>query len=105
MNNNKNYLSLGNIISTIKSVSNNKNAMQIEIFCSIFDENNINVTTVNNYCIGIRAIGIEYKNKFNDKYNQDKKLFLNNVLSIINILENKIFPLNDDALKIINKND
>ena len=105
MNNNKNYLSLGNIISTIKSVSNNKNAMQIEIFCSIFDENNINVTTVNNYCIGIRAIGIEYKNKFNDKYNQDKKLFLNNVLSIINILENKIFVLNNDSLKIINKNE
>ena len=68
MNNNKNYLSLGNVISTIKSVSNNKNAMQIEIFCSIFDENNINVTTVNNIG-GERRIP-----KFN-KHKKLKKLF------------------------------
>ena len=64
MNNNDKYLSFGNIVRIIKKVSNNKNAMQFEIFASIFDINNVNNTTINNYCIGIRAIGLEYKKMF-----------------------------------------
>ena len=102
MNNNKNYLSLGNIISSIKNISNNKNAMQVEIFCCIFDDNNVNATTVNNYCIGIRAIGVLYKEKFNEKYNTNKKLFIENILSIVNILEDKVYPNDKTALKVIN---
>jgi hypothetical protein len=70
--NDGNYLSLGNIINVIKKVSNNKNAMQMEIFCSIFGVNNVGVTTVNNYCIGIRAIGIEYKEIFKNKYDKNE---------------------------------
>ncbi|UKI57145.1 MAG: hypothetical protein L6V81_07110 [Clostridium sp.] len=66
MNNNDNYLSLGNIINTIKKVSSNKNAMQIEVFSCIFGINNVSVTTVNNYCIGYRPIGIEYKKIYKD---------------------------------------
>ena len=69
--NNGNILSLGNIINSIKKISNNNNAMQTEIFCSIFGVNEINTTTVNNYCIGIRAIGIEYKKIFEEKYNDN----------------------------------
>ena len=60
--NNGNILSLGNIINSIKKISNNNNAMQTEIFCSIFGVNEINTTTVNNYCIGIRAIGNKLNN-------------------------------------------
>jgi hypothetical protein len=42
--NNGNILSLGNIINSIKKISNNNNAMQTEIFCSIFGVNEINTT-------------------------------------------------------------
>ena len=105
MNNNDNYLSLGNIIRVIKKVSNNRNGMQLEIFSSIFDINNINTTTVNNYCIGIRAIGLEYKKMFSDKYNEDKRLFLTNVLSIISILDDRVYFVDDNSFNIINNHE
>ena len=98
--NNGNILSLGNIINSIKKISNNNNAMQTEIFCSIFGVNEINTTTVNNYCIGIRAIGIEYKKIFEEKYNDNS--IITNILSLVNILENKVYS-EENALDIINK--
>ena len=98
--NNGNILSLGNIINSIKKISNNNNAMQTEIFCSIFGVNEINTTTVNNYCIGIRAIGIEYKKIFEEKYNDNS--IIKNILSLVNILENKVYS-EENALDIINK--
>ena len=104
MNDNRNYLSLGNVINIIKKLSDN-NVSQTEIFCSIFDINDINNTTVNNYCIGIRAIGIEYRNKFSNIYNKDKLLFIKNVLSIISILDDKIYVYGNDNLDVINCND
>ena len=100
--NNVNILSLGNIINSIKKISNNNNAMQTEIFCSIFGVNEINTTTVNNYCIGIRAIGIEYKKIFEEKYNDNS--IIKNILSLVNILENKVYS-EDNALDTINKSD
>ena len=67
MNENKDYLSLGNIVTCIKNVAIDKDcAMQSEIFCALFDINEINNTTVNNYCIGYRAIGTEYKKIYFD---------------------------------------
>lgn len=98
--NNNNCISLGNIISVIKKVSNNNSAMQVEIFCSIFGINNINATTVNNYCIGIRAIGVEYKNMFECIYNTNE--YINNILSIVSILDNKVYSNKDEYLNIIN---
>ena len=100
--NNGNILSLGNIINSIKKISNNSNAMQTEIFCSIFGVNEINTTTVNNYCIGIRAIGIEYKKIFEEKYNDNS--IIKNILSLVNILENKVYS-EDNVLDTINKSD
>lgn len=97
-----NILSLGNIIKTITKVANNKNATQNEIFCTLFDVNDINTTTINNYCIGIRAIGIEYKKIFEDKYN--KKELLKTILSIISILDDKIYIQDKNSLELINKN-
>ncbi len=102
MNNNK-CLSLGNVINIIKKVSNNNNAMQMEIFCSIFGVNNINNTTINNYCIGIRAIGVEYKNVFENNYNSDN--LVQNILSLVSILDNKIYIYNENAINIINNNE
>ena len=98
--NDGNYLSLGNIINIIKKVSNNNNAMQVEIFCSIFGVNNVNLTTINNYCIGIRAIGIEYKEIFRKNYEEDNLLV--NITNLINILDNKIYEV---SLDNINNND
>ena len=91
--NDGNYLSLGNVINVIKKVSNNKNAMQTEIFCSIFGVNNVGTTTINNYCIGIRAIGLEYRELFKKKY--EKNELEDNIRSVVSILENKIY---DDDL-------
>lgn len=108
MNDNSKYLSLGNLFNIIKKYSNNKmTAMQSEIFCSLFNVNNINNTTVNNYCIGYRAIGIEYKkiyidlkNKFKDDYN----IFISIVLSIISILDEHIYIIDKQSLDVINSN-
>ena len=100
MNNNNKYLSLGNIIKVIKELSNNKNVSQVDIFSSIFDINDINNTTVNNYCIGIRAIGIEFKNRFKKKYEDDSLLM--NTLSIVSILDDKVYPLSSESIEIIN---
>ena len=91
--NDGNYLSLGNVINVIKKVSNNKNAMQTEIFCSIFGVNNVGTTTINNYCIGIRAIGLEYRELFKKKY--EKNELEDNIRSVVSILENKIYDDDD----------
>lgn len=98
MNDNDRYLSLGNLIRCIKEISNSDSALQSEIFCALFNTNNVNSTTINNYCIGIRAVGVEYKKIYMDllnEYHKDKFIFNDIVISIINILDNKIYNKND----------
>ena len=74
MNDNKNYVSLGNLFNIIKKYSKvSASAMQSEIFCSLFNLNDINKTTVNNYLIGYRAIGLEYKKIYLDLKNKYEK--------------------------------
>lgn len=107
MNDNDNYLSLGNVINTIKKVSNNKNAMQTELFYTIFNVNNVNATTINNYCIGYRAIGLEYKRIFVDlkrKFEQDKQVYENIILGILSIMDDVIYIKDDNSLELINTN-
>lgn len=107
MNDNDNYLSLGNVINTIKKVSNNKNAMQTELFCTIFNVNNVNATTINNYCIGYRAIGLEYKRIFIDlkrKFEQDKEIYINIILGILSIMDDVIYVKDVSSLELINTN-
>lgn len=107
MNDNDNYLSLGNVINTIKKVSNNKNAMQTELFCTIFNVNNVNATTINNYCIGYRAIGLEYKRIFIDlkrKFEQDKEIYINIILGILSIMDDVIHVKDGSSLELINTN-
>lgn len=112
MNGNYTYLSLGNIIDIIKKVSNNILASQTEIFCTIFNSNDINATTISNYCIGIRAIGLEYRNYFDvlyNKYKNDNLVFIDTVSSILNLLNNNTNKYNieminsDDKLNLVVK--
>ena len=76
MNDNNNHLSIGNFCRIIKENSLNKSfAGQSEIFSTVFNIDNINDSTINNYCIGCRSIGSDYKEifyNFKDKYNKNK---------------------------------
>ena len=92
-----NILSLGNIINTIKSIADNKNASQSEIFSCLFNTNNINNTTINNYCIGYRSIPLEYKQMYKNMYS-NKDMFLDIFTSIINILDNIIYSKDIDVI-------
>ena len=105
--NEKNILSLGNICNCIKEVSCGKSAMQKEIFCVLFNTNDINNSTVNNYIIGIRAIGVLYKKVYIDlynKYKEDKNIFCDIVINIISLLDEKIYNINENRLDFINNN-
>ncbi len=97
-----NILSLGNIINTIKSIADNKNASQSEIFSCLFNTNNINNTTINNYCIGYRSIPLEYKQMYKNMY-FNKDMFLDIFTSIINILDNRIYSKDIDVINSNNK--
>lgn len=105
--NEKNILSLGNICNCIKEVSCGKSAMQKEIFCVLFNTNDINNSTVNNYIIGIRAIGVLYKKVYIDlynKYKEDKNIFCDTVINIISLLDEKIYNINENKIDFINNN-
>ena len=89
LNNNEEHLSLGNLFRIIKDLSKNRiSALQSELFCGLFGVEDINDTTVNNYCVGIRSIGSEYKQIFLTKekrYTNNKKEFVENIMSLLNI--------------------
>lgn len=106
MNDNKNYLSLGNLFNIIKKYSKvSASAIQSELFCVIFNLNDISKTTVNNYLIGYRPISLEYKKIYldlKDKYSVNKDIFINIIIKILNILDECIYKL--DEIKNINKN-
>lgn len=110
LNNNDNYLSFGNLCKYIKNNSDNKAfASQTEIFCIIFNVDDISDSTVNNYCIGYRSIGSIYKNKYH-KYqkeiNKNKFILIDTILNIVSILDGKIYTNenNNKTLDFINNN-
>ena len=106
MNNNKDYLSLGNLVNIIKNNSKVKeSSIQTQVFCSIFNICNINNTTVNNYLIGYRAIGLEYKKIYIDlkeEYKVNKLVFLEIICNIMTILEEKIYRKDSINIETIN---
>ncbi len=108
MNENDNYLSLGNIFNLIKSIAKSKNAaLQLELFSLVFNVNDANKTTVNNYCTGYRAISIIYKQKFMELKNEmvnNYYVFINLLLGILSILDDHIYSFNDNSLELINNN-
>ena len=79
MNNNDEHLSLGNLFRIIKDSSRSKvSALQSELFCTLFEVECINDTTVNNYCVGCRSIGSSYKQVYINKekrYNYELSRF------------------------------
>ena len=87
LKNNDNNLSLGNIIRYIKNKSENKlMATQTEIFCAIFNVEDANDSTVNNYSVGYRAIGNDYKNifiKYKKEIVNNKDILLPNIINIL----------------------
>lgn len=110
LNNNDNHLSLGNLFNIIKKISKNKSgAIQTELFCIIFNIENISETTVNNYCTGLRSINSTYKQiyiNYKKKYENNNEILIpiiNNILSIIDgtiYNYNKIKELNNiESLK------
>lgn len=96
--NENNILSLGNFCNVMKKNSNNNIAIQSEVFYALFNVNNINATTINNYCIGIRGIGIEYKKEFEEKYNNNQ--LTDSIFSLVNLLDNKVNK--GERIEIIN---
>ena len=94
LNNNDNQLSLGNICRIIKNNSVSKIfAGQTDIFCALFNIDTISDSTVNNYCIGYRSIGPDYKNIYQTFEKNGYKDFENVAINIINILEGNIKTL------------
>ena len=115
LNDNYSHLSLGNIIYVIKEESKNKtSAIQSEVFCAIFNLDYVNESTINNYCIGSRSIGDDYKQiyiDFKNKYLKDSTVLTNVICNIITLMDGTIFNLkniNDinknESLKIVCKN-
>ena len=102
-----NHLSWGNFTRITKEYTTNKtSALQVEIFCTIFDIPYIGDTTVNNYCTGIRGINDEYKQKYliyKKKYNNNKNILLDTIINLLTIIEGNIITTND-KLTYINNN-
>lgn len=110
LNNNDNHLSLGNFTRIIKENTINKtSAIQIEVFNALFNTNNINDTTVNNYCIGIRSINNEYKQQYiiyKKKYQKDKYVLLDIIINLLTIITGNIYTnlSKNEKIDIINNN-
>ena len=110
LNNNDNHLSWGNLSRIIKENTVNKtSALQTEIFCTIFNIDNINDTTVNNYCVGYRSINSEYKEifiKYKNKYNRNKNILIDTIINLLSIIDGNIYAFDNinEALIFINDN-
>lgn len=108
LNVNDKHLSLGNLCRIIKGVSKNKStAIQTEIFCTLFNINNINDTMVNNYCVGIRSINNKYKQiymTYQIEYQKDKLTMISVILNLISIMDNRIYCNIPNPIDFINNN-
>lgn len=106
MNDNDNYLSLGNLFRIIKEMSKNRtSALQNQLFCLLFDINDINDTTVNNYCVGCRSIGTDYKQIFlnkEKKYSQNHEIFCDTIIGLINVIDGTIHIVKEQKISFIN---
>lgn len=106
LNDGYSHLSLGNVINVIKEESKNKSsAIQGEIFCAIFSTDYVNNSTVNNYCIGSRGIGDNYKQIYinlRKNFEKDKTIFKEIICNILTIVEGSIYR--EDDIDVINQN-
>lgn len=106
LNVNDNHLSYGNFSRLIKELSKNKSsAMQSELFMVIFNVDDINDTTVNNYCVGVRGINEIYKQKYINyfyQYKKNKDVLVPIIINLLSIVEGHLITFNDKDL--INNN-
>ena len=106
LNDNDEHLSLGNLFRIIKESSKNKtSALQSELFCVMFDLDAVNDTTVNNYCVGCRSIGNDYKQIYinkNKKYQSNKKEFCESIIGLLNIIDGEVHTGISDEIAFIN---
>ena len=95
LNNNDNHLSLGNFTRIIKENTINKtSALQTEVFSTLFNTANINDTTINNYCIGIRSINNDYKQQYiiyKKNYPKDNYILLDIIINLLTIITGNIY--------------
>lgn len=107
MNNNDEHLSIGNFFRLIKEISKNKRAaLQSELFCILFEIEDINSTTVNNYCVGARRISDDYKQIYiikENRFNKNREEFKNIVINLLSIMDGKVY-LNKN-IDFINNNE
>lgn len=99
------HLSLGNLFRVIKEEANNSNIWQSDLFCIIFNTDNIADSTVNNYCTGFRSINNKYKNYIKDlkaKFDNDNLVLLPIVGKILELTQNNQETFNN--LQQINEN-
>lgn len=105
LNNNDNHLSLGNLFNKIKKISKNKSsAIQTELFCIIFNIDNISETTVNNYCTGLRSINSTYKQiyiNYKKKYQTDINTLIPIINNLLSIIDGYIYHI--ENIKELNK--
>lgn len=106
LNNNDNHLSLGNLFNIIKNLSKNKtSAIQEEVFCTLFNIESIEKSTVNNYCTGYRPINSKYKQIYiiyKKKYEKNKTIMLETINNLLSIIDGIIY--NYDIANISNNN-
>lgn len=103
MNNNQRHLSLGNFCRIVKELSLNKAfATQSEIFAGLFGIDDVSDSTVNNYCIGYRAIGSDFKKNYIKRKKYPNREFDDTIISIYNILKGQINSVknHDEIIKI-----
>lgn len=107
LNVNDNYLSLGNLFRVIKEESVNPNSFwQSDLFCVLFDTENIADSTVNNYCTGLRAINSKYKKNYlqlHEKYKLNQKILLPIITKVLEIVNNTVYNSSNINISLINK--
>ena len=99
LNDSFSHLSLGNVINIIKNESKNKDSsIQSEVFCALFNISYINDSTVNNYCIGARSIGNDYRQiyiNFKKKFSNNKNVLLPIIQNVLSLVEGTIYDIDD----------
>lgn len=107
LNNNDNHLSLGNLFNIIKKTSKNKYAaIQTELFCTLFNIDNISDTTVNNYCTGLRSINSIYKQTYiiyKKQYINNNDILIPTINNLLSIIDGIIYDYS--SIKELNQNE
>ena len=92
MNNNQKHLSLGNFCRIIKEQSLNKSfAGQPEVFYAIFLVEDVSDSTINNYCIGYRTIGSNFKKIYQKRKEYPNKEFDETIINLASIINGKYY--------------